>query len=96
MKLEGELQAKIMSWLKAHRHDIWSLKVVGNALQTTGVPDIILCKNGKFVGIELKRPDGKGRTREVQKAHLRRINNAGGIGVVIDDYDEFLKLMEEI
>lgn len=92
---EGALQKRITGWLKRHP-DIWFLKVYGSAVQTTGVPDLILCKNGKFVALELKRTDGKGVLRAVQRAHLDRINNAGGVGVVIDDFDDFIRLMEKL
>jgi len=93
-RLEGDLQRQIIRWLK--RHHVWHLKVVGSAVQTGGVPDILVCYKSRFIALELKRPDGKGILADRQRAHLDRIEKNGGIGVVIDDYDKFLELMESI
>lgn len=95
MTSERQLQDKTTRWLKNQR-GIWFLKVFGSGVQTGGVPDLLLCKNGKFIAVELKRPDGKGRVHPRQNAQMRRIRNAGGMAVVIDDYDEFLKLVEGV
>ena len=48
-----------------------------------GIPDMVGCLNGYFVGLELKRKGG-GRTSELQKWCLHRIRMAGGIGLVVD------------
>lgn len=96
MTSEKALQDKILGWLKSHRSTVWYLKVFGSGVQTGGVPDLLLCKKGKFIAIELKRPDGKGRASPRQLAQIRRIKKANGIGVVIDNYEDFIKLMEAI
>lgn len=95
MTSERALQDKISRWLKGQR-GIWFLKVFGSGVQTGGVPDLLLCKNGKFIAVELKRPDGKGTVHPRQNAQLQRIRNAGGVGVVIDDFDDFVKLVEAL
>jgi len=94
-KLEGVLQKNILRWCKSHR-DIWIVNIVGSACQETGIPDLIVCKSGKFIGVELKRPDKKGKTSVAQQVQLSRIREAGGVGMVIDSFDEFVKLIEEI
>lgn len=95
MALEGNLQKHIKGWLNLHP-DIWHLKVFGSGVQTKGVPDFLLCKNGNFIGIELKRTDGEGKVSEVQKAQIARIRRAGGVAEVIDNFDKFVKLMEKL
>lgn len=45
-----------------------------------GVPDILLCLNGFFIGIELKR-DGEEATK-LQAHVLRKIMDAGGYAFV--------------
>jgi hypothetical protein len=92
---ESSLQRKCLGWLKA-RPDFWVLKVQGGLSQEAGVPDLLICARGRFVAVELKRPDGKGRLSGIQRAQLDRILNAGGVGVVIDDFDEFVELMESV
>jgi len=68
------------------KRDIWYMKVWGNMYQKSGVPDILACINGKFVGIELKTNTGK--TSEIQKKNLSEIRNCGGIGIWVKESDE--------
>ena len=56
---------------------------IGTGYGNSGVPDFLVCANGKFVGIEAKA--GKGKTTALQEAHLSRIRGAGGIAVVINE-----------
>ena len=47
----------------------------------SGVPDIVACYKGKFIGIECKA--GKGVPTALQLRELRLIEEAGGISMVI-------------
>ncbi len=49
----------------------------------SGVPDIIACYKGKFVGIECKANGNK--PTALQQKHLRDISISGGISLVIDE-----------
>lgn len=49
----------------------------------SGVPDIIACYKGRFVGIECKANGGK--PTALQKKHLKDIQTAEGFSVVIDE-----------
>jgi len=52
-----------------------------NGLGRSGIPDIIVCYRGRFVGIECKA--GKGQTTALQERELKRIREAGGVSLVI-------------
>lgn len=58
----------------------WHMKVHGSMYQKAGVPDIIACINGRFVGIEVKRPGGI--VSKLQEYHIEQINKAGGAAFV--------------
>ncbi len=45
----------------------------------SGVPDLICCLNGKFIGIEVKR-EGKGPTSR-QTLRMQEISDAGGLSL---------------
>ena len=45
-----------------------------------GVPDILCCYQGQFIGIEVKAPGGK--VSPVQVANLERIRRNGGHALV--------------
>ena len=92
-KLEHPLQTKCLRWAKAQQ-GVWIFKVVGSAVQESGVPDTILCVNGKFVAIELKRPDGEGVVSDIQVAQIDRIHRAGGVAEVVDSFQDFKDIVE--
>lgn len=92
--LESDLQAKCLRWVKS-LSEVWVLKVVGSATQASGVPDIIMCINGYFVAIELKRPDGKGTVSDIQKAQIQRIKRAKGVAEVVDSFDRFKEIVND-
>lgn len=57
-----------------------------------GIPDIIACYKGRFIGIEAKEPGNK--PSELQLAHGRQIKKAGGIFGVCYSLDDVKKLIE--
>ena len=65
---------------------------IGTGYGNSGVPDFLVCVNGKFVGIEAKA--GKGKTTALQEAHLSRIRGAGGTAVVINE--DNIQTMKEL
>lgn len=53
-----------------------------------GIPDIIACVNGKFVGIEVKNKGKlKGQSPQ-QKIHEQLIKDSGGIFILTDSLDK--------
>jgi hypothetical protein len=82
---EAKVKTRIKRWLTKHK--IYHFSPIGSAFGTHGVPDIICCVNGLFVGIEVKAP-GKLRTlTENQKRHLEAIKASGGMAFVADDVE---------
>tara|TARA_R110000751_G_scaffold3621_1_gene17247 strand:+ start:432 stop:716 length:285 start_codon:yes stop_codon:yes gene_type:complete len=60
----------------------------------SGVPDVVCCHKGAFIGIECKA--GKNTTTPLQDRELAAIQSAGGIALVInennmDELEGFLK-----
>lgn len=49
----------------------------------SGVPDVVACLRGRFIGIECKA--GKGQTTALQDKNLRDIENTGGISWVVNE-----------
>jgi hypothetical protein len=60
--------------------NLWFFKASERSL--AGIPDLILCLNGMFVGLELKR-DEKSKASRLQSHTLELINKSGGIGLVV-------------
>lgn len=56
----------------------------------TGVPDIILVRNGKFVGLEVKRPTGKQSPN--QKEFEEGCKKAGGEYYIVTSLEDLEKI----
>lgn len=90
---EKQFEQRVKKFFKSH--NIWYLKVWGGPFQRAGIPDIIACVNGRFVGVELK--SSTGRPTELQKWNIEKIKESGGIGLVLypEQFEEFKKMIEE-
>ena len=49
----------------------------------SGVPDIVACYRGKFLGIECKA--GKNKPTDLQLKNLRDIEKSGGVSLVVNE-----------
>ena len=89
------VMVKIKGFLKDH--GCWFLKYWGGAAYTkSGIPDILACCNGKFLGIEVKAKNGK--PSELQLYNLKKIDEAGGFAILLypDDFETFKTMIELI
>ena len=80
MAAEKKFENKIKE--KLHERGAWRVKFFANAFTPAGVPDILACYRGRFLGIEVKGGTGYGLT-DLQKYNLKKIREAGGIGVCV-------------
>ena len=64
-------------------HGAYRVMPVSNGMGAHGIPDFLVCLNGRFVGIEAKA--GKNRPTALQISNLRRIHEAGGCALVINE-----------
>ena len=69
------------------------IKQHGSAFTKPGIPDLTLCLNGWFIGIEVKNE--KGIVSSVQKVHIKNIKKAGGIAFVARSLEEVIDKLEE-
>jgi Holliday junction resolvase len=49
----------------------------------SGVPDVVVCYKGRFIGIECKA--GVNKPTALQERELRRISEAGGESLVVNE-----------
>lgn len=63
--------------------DAYYFYPVASGWMSSGVPDIIACYKGKFLGIECKA--GKNGTSALQDKNLEHIIRCGGIALVINE-----------
>lgn len=95
MGSEKQFENKVKKFLK--EEGCWFLKYwAGAAYTKNGIPDLLICCNGHFLGIELKSSTGK--PSELQLWNIREIEKSGGIGLVLypKDFDDFKKLIQDL
>ena len=87
---EKNFENKIKLYLKSH--GCYFVKYFANRMTKVGVPDILACINGSFVGIEVKSSTGK--PSELQIHNVRAINECGGYAVIVSPEQwEYLKIL---
>ena len=84
---EHALTLGIRQLLNMHR--IWHFKHWGGPMGEKGVSDIIGCKDGRMIAIEIKTPAGK--VTPYQQRFIDRVNAAGGIGFVARSIEDVIE-----
>lgn len=74
----------------------WQVKFFANRMTKTGIPDILACINGYFLAVEVKAKNGK--PSELQKYHVKKINDAGGYAIILypQDWELFKQLVKRL
>lgn len=98
---EGDIQVSICEYLEWKRHFFWRQNSSGSfyagedgsrqfrkppKYAKNGVPDIIVIKDGKFIGLEVKTP--KGRQSDAQKEFERDVTAAGGCYNIVTSIED--------
>jgi len=81
MTPEAKVKKKIIAVLK--EHGAYYFYPVTGGFGRSGVPDIIVCHRGRFIGIECKA--GKNKPTPLQEKNLQDIEVAGGIAMVVNE-----------
>lgn len=79
MTPEAKVKAKVKRLLDAL--GIWHFSPMMNGMGRAGVPDIIGCVNGRFIGIECKAGDNKATALQLRE--LSNIASAGGFTYIV-------------
>lgn len=66
----------------------------GSIYQASGIPDLLACYKGWFLGIEVKV--GKNKPSPIQVVKLAQIEQAGGKAVLAYDLETVIKVFEDI
>ena len=84
--LERDVVAAIKKYLASLGSDVFFWKEHGGPYGSAGIPDIICCYRGRFLGLEVKLPSG--RLTELQKRAIEKINRAGGIACRVENVND--------
>ena len=92
MKLERKIQSEIVEWVRK-QPECWICKYQGGPYSTTGVPDLLLCVQGMFVALEVKKKGG--RTTAIQKEVMKSMILAGAVCEVVHSLSEAKEVVNE-
>jgi len=86
---EQQIQKKITTYLESQ--GCYVVKVI--SASKSGVPDILACYEGVFIGIEVKKPSTINTVTKLQEYNLDKIREADGHSLVawnVEMVEEFL------
>ena len=89
---ESEIVSKILQYLKT-LPECFYWKEHGGPYGTNGIPDIIICCQGRFIALEVKTPSG--RPTALQQAVIRKITRAGGKAHIVRSVDEVRQIISQ-
>lgn len=86
MKPEERVKAAVKKYLTAI--GAWWCMPIGSGWGRAGIPDFLVCYQGRFYGIETKAPGKRSNTTTMQDREIAGINQAQGTALVIDDVEQ--------
>ena len=92
--LERDIATAIKRYLASLGSDVFFWKEHGSVYGTNGVPDIICCYKGRFLGLECKLPGG--RLTKLQKRTIEKINRAGGVACRVESVEDVKRVIERV
>lgn len=80
-------EAKVKKQIRAilDEYGAYYAMPIGSGYGNSGVPDFLVCYKGWFIGIEAKA--GKGNTTALQDMNLEKIEKAGGIAMIVNEFN---------
>ena len=88
---EKRLKEKVLAMLRREFVDAWVYKTSDR--WKSGIPDLLICSNGRLFAAELKIGNRKGRKFELQLHVLKQIKRAGGRVAVCRSVDQVRNLL---
>lgn len=79
MAAEKNFENKIKKYIEEEGG--WQVKFFANRMTKNGIPDLLCCLGGYFIGIEVKAQNG--RPSELQLYNCRKIREAGGFAFIV-------------
>lgn len=94
MQPERRLVRRIQRYVDERGGRCFKIHGGDNPFQEVGIPDILVCYKGKFLGLEVKLP---GETPSpVQRKVLGEIERAGGIAAAVTTVEEVARLLDKL
>ncbi len=94
MQPERRLVQKIVTYLESQGARSFKIHGEEGSYQEAGIPDLLVCWRGRFIGLEVKMP---GNTPSpIQEKVLREIKQSGGKGEVVSSVEQVRNLLAKL
>ena len=87
---ETRLKNKVIQFIKREYPGVWVYKTADR--WTSGIPDLLLCIEGRFYAIELKV--GRNQPTKIQRYVIEKIRVSGGRAGVCRSVEEIRELLK--
>lgn len=94
-KPEKKVENAIKQYIKETYPTSCLIKIHGSMYQSSGLPDIVACINGQFVGIEVKAPGKEKNLTDIQKSWLDKIKKAGGVAFMASSVTTVKEMLDK-
>jgi hypothetical protein len=94
MQPEARLVRRIQRYITERGGRCFKIHGGDNPFQEAGIPDILVCFQGRFLGLEVKLPGEE--PSPVQRKVLSEIKAAGGIARVVTTVEEVAALLDKL
>jgi hypothetical protein len=91
---EGRLTRKIRIVFERAGGRVFKIQGIEESHQEAGIPDLLICLWGLFIGVEVKQPGG--RLRPLQRVVLHEIFKAGGVAAVVETVEQAESLLSKL
>lgn len=91
---ESKLSKDIIDALRIE--GCFAFKVHGSEYMMVGLPDIIVCVDGMFVGLETKNPGQERQFKKAQALRQSQIRTAGGVAELVTSVDQALQIIRGV
>ena len=86
---EQQIQNKIIKYLKTKAYVV---KIV--SASKSGIPDLLICYKGRFIALEVKTPDTKDDTSDLQEYNIRKNIKNGGLAFVVWELNQVKEIIK--
>lgn len=90
--LESTIVRRIKS--VAEKRGAFVFKTHGSPQQVKGLPDLVLCYRGRFIGMEVKVPGNKPTNLQIHR--MEQIRDADGMAEAVYSVVQAIALLDEI
>ena len=89
---EGKIVKRVREYLEGQGAWVFNVHGGDNPFQEVGIPDLLCCWKGHFIGLEVKLPGEKASPR--QRLVISRIREAGGVADIVSSTGDVAEVLK--